>query len=422
MKISKVTILSSILILFIFGCKNEDSSVKNNQIQNKDLYSTFPNKDGNQNVNEVSNINLRTNSFKNQNVNSDTLKSKKEDRYKIILLDTIIKFDKLNLIDENDSLKFIFQYYTSRYFENQNPLMYRFTNNTKYYIKYNANTFNNELYTKDGIKLGEIKLEVNNNEFSINTIPLESGSGIVYFDGLNGFTIYSVQDKTFIKKREIKFKDNSIHLPYFTKKDDRLFVINKNFENQTASLSIYSLQNGGLIKSNKIEYFNDYLFDFDSGLLALFLDNDIKIYNIESNKEFIIPLLSNSSSFYITKFQGIISGVSFSKNDLKVFIYDKDRYSEKHFLLPENFHLISCKKYSDYFSLSYFSGTTETQELYSNRNKQGILYFEFYSNKLYNLILPDQDVNLNSINYFKDSIVIVDDKYFFPISKQIKIY
>ncbi len=395
-------------IFFFWGCKQKDH-INNFKTKNEKL-ADYSNNKINKDIHESKGkfIKMNFDSIK-QKRDSNQLTLNSEFQQKTVFYKGINYFHKLNISTKTDSIKYILKNYNEYYYSNYTPLMYRFNKRGNLYIEYNAITHDNILFDSNLKKIGTINIEANNPEFSIETIPLEDEPGILFFDGIYGFEKFELVNNYLQSKFKKKINNTTVNKPYIIKDQNKLIILEKNYQKKVAHLNSYSLINGIMLSSKKIDYFLESKYFIEGNLLVLFLKNKVNILDLNSNKEFNIFLSTNPESFVIKKKNNKIFGFCKSNNSIINFKEQNKILETSNFIFINKYHLIDPVIIKDFLAYSYFETEKVNDISYSNRIGQGIILFKSDSTYIFEFPLNEM---LLKVNNFDDNEIIIGNSFF----------
>ena len=287
--------------------------------------------------------------------------------------------------------------------------IHRRSNNGKYFIEYDPVSSINSLYLASEIDqaIASLKLEANNPEFSIETIPLEDEAGILLTDGIYGFTKYGLNDAQLVKEFQIKFNTEWQHEKFIVlNAQNKLLVFKRNLKEQKALVDYYSLDNGKLIDTkvinNKYKRLN-YL--SSQKLLAFHHLNGLMVKDELCQKTICeIPQQLINETFTVNHNDQQTKGLIRTKQGFTAYSHSPQQLDTIKYTLSENsfaHQFFNTKKYT---GVLYFEKDMSASDF--QISEQGLIVFSKETNAISKVILSIE--GLASISFDIDEALILE--------------
>lgn len=282
---------------------------------------------------------------------------------------------------------------------------YRRSENKKYYLTYSFKTYDNVLYKTDGTRIGSIKLEANNPEFYMETLPLEEEEGILYVDGVYGFKKYEWQKGAFKKTIDVKVEpETQISNHLILSGENQLLTLKRTHVNHKTVVEIYALDSGEMILSKEMDYkYYQVKHLAEDGLLVFYGKHGLLVTDKELSKDLFEWSGTINSDFAIKQIDGEIIGLVKEKNGFRQFNYQAGVLDTVVFKLKENNNVHRLFMTEAYHGMTYF----ETKE--HKITKQGVLVFNKNTDQFYKINIPEKDL-ISHLTVVEDTVQLSVNK------------
>ena len=268
--------------------------------------------------------------------------------------------------------------------------VHRQNSSLTYFIEYDPVTAINSLrHTLDPDKeIGSIKLEANNPEFSIETIPLEDEAGILLTDGVYGFTKYDLSQAKARKVFQVKFDTQWQYEKFIViRKESKLLVFKRNLKEQKAAVDYYALSDGQLIVSKPVDYkYNRLKYAQTENILSFYHRDGLMVVDAlfdETLCEFTSEIYNET--FTISHHEGQTNGLLRTKDGFTKYNHSDQGLTALKYKLPKNAFAHQFFKLNKYEGVLYFEKDNNKSE--SGISRQGLIVFSKKTKKVYNIPL-----------------------------------